>query len=417
MLDSDRFCLQAKQMHSDSGDEMQNLVNNPAVSGTLLADAVIEEAPLGVVVASDRGEIVIVNRKAEELFGYLRHELLGRSIEILVPPASRTKHEHYRDEFAETQQSRTMGAGRDLFGLHKDGNEFPIEIGLNKLLTDEGTYVISSIIDISVRKEMEQALVRSESRLQEVSKALEAEMAAAANIQKQAHESRLPELPDWKLAAGMRMFREAGGDFYGAFASGDVLYVWLGDVSGKGLASALLSSSAQALMRYQAQFSSTDPSVISKVGRTLYGELTRNTSFITLLWIAIDTKTGESQVVDAGHSHLRVRRADGSWEEFAHADNMPLGCEEIPDYSPNEFAIAEGDLLMIFSDGLVENSDIADCAQGTARLQKAVDRSLQELGDGGRQLNRVVGDVMDRIGSRSTIDDATLVLVKRGQGF
>ncbi len=119
---------------------------------------VVESAPNAMVMVNQHGEIVLVNSETERCFGYPRADLLGQSIEMLVPTRFRENHPGYRHDYFNHLVTRSMGAGRDLFGLHKDGSEFPVEIGLNPIRTQEGTLVLSSIIDISERKQAEQAL-------------------------------------------------------------------------------------------------------------------------------------------------------------------------------------------------------------------------------------------------------------------
>lgn len=128
----------------------------------------LDASPTGMVMIGERGKMVLVNQKAEELFGYKREELIGQSIEILVPERFRPTHSDYRKGFFANPQVRPMGAGRDLFGLRKDGTEFPVEIGLNPLTMEEGTFVISSIIDITERKRAEEELAEKRNKLEKM---------------------------------------------------------------------------------------------------------------------------------------------------------------------------------------------------------------------------------------------------------
>jgi PAS domain S-box-containing protein len=112
----------------------------------------IEASPVGMLMVNRVGTIVLVNAQIERIFRYTREELVGQSIEVLVPERFRGRHPGFRSGFFAAPGARAMGAGRDLYGLRKDGSEVPIEIGLNPLPTPEGDYVLSSVLDITERK-------------------------------------------------------------------------------------------------------------------------------------------------------------------------------------------------------------------------------------------------------------------------
>jgi PAS domain S-box-containing protein len=116
---------------------------------------IIESAPTAIVVANPVGQIILVNSQTETLFGYRREELTGQPVETLIPLRFRAHHPEYRRSFFDDPKSRPMGAGRELYGLRKDGSEFPVEIGLSPMETLEGVFVLSAIVDITERQRLE----------------------------------------------------------------------------------------------------------------------------------------------------------------------------------------------------------------------------------------------------------------------
>ena len=117
----------------------------------------IEASPSGVLVVDASGAIVRVNREVERQFGYTRGELVGRSVDLLVPEHLRAAHATFREDFVHAPVARPMGEGRELFGRRKDGTLFPVEIGLRPIRTPDGSFVLASIVDIGERRRLEVA--------------------------------------------------------------------------------------------------------------------------------------------------------------------------------------------------------------------------------------------------------------------
>ncbi|HRP22672.1 MAG TPA: PAS domain S-box protein [Thauera sp.] len=116
----------------------------------------LESMPDGIVMINAAGHIVFSNSQAEAMFGYAPGALHGRTVEMLLPDRFRSAHVRHRVTYFSQLRTRTMGSGLELFGLRQDGTEFPVEISLSPLATDEGAFVMSAIRDVSERKKAEQ---------------------------------------------------------------------------------------------------------------------------------------------------------------------------------------------------------------------------------------------------------------------
>ena len=127
---------------------------------------VVEAMPNGIIMINSDGIIEIVNVQAEKIFGYDRSELLNQKVEKLIPPAAAKDHAQNRNSFFTDPSPRQMGAGRELFGLRRDGSEFPLEIGLAPVNTKSGLKVLASIVDITERRKAEKALNESREKLE-----------------------------------------------------------------------------------------------------------------------------------------------------------------------------------------------------------------------------------------------------------
>ena len=115
----------------------------------------IESAPNGIILVDEQGNIRLVNASSEKLFGYQRSELVGKSIDVLVPDRQADAHLALRKSYQQAPTTRLMGAGRDLSGKRKDGSEFPVEIGLNPVRRNGNTSVLATVIDITERKRVQ----------------------------------------------------------------------------------------------------------------------------------------------------------------------------------------------------------------------------------------------------------------------
>jgi PAS domain S-box-containing protein len=140
-------------------------MDGPADKTESLFRMITENTPYALVLVDHDGKIVLVNANLEQLFGFSREELLGRSIDIFIPERFRIGHEAYRQSFHKHPEQKPMGMGRDLYGLRKNGEEIPVEIALSPLRVDGNLYILAAIADITQRKQAEEVLKQSEARL------------------------------------------------------------------------------------------------------------------------------------------------------------------------------------------------------------------------------------------------------------
>lgn len=131
--------------------------------------ALLEAAPDAMVIVGSDGRVMIANAQTDRMFGYAREDLIGKEVEMLLPPRFRGNHVRYRTEFFAEPSVRRMGIGLDLFGLRRDGTEFPIDISLAPLRIEQGLYVSAAIRDVTESREYEQRLRRQHEEIMELS--------------------------------------------------------------------------------------------------------------------------------------------------------------------------------------------------------------------------------------------------------
>jgi len=147
-----------------SSDSINNMLLIPDETFRLL----VESVPNGIIITDKSGKIIFINSETEKIFGYSRYQLIGKTVEKLMPENYRKKHVGYRGNFTKSPATRPMGKGMDLYAVRSNGERFPVEIGLNYVDSESGRLVISTIVDITERRNTEKLLNDREFRLRQI---------------------------------------------------------------------------------------------------------------------------------------------------------------------------------------------------------------------------------------------------------
>ncbi len=142
---------------------------------------VFNSSPAAMILVDQDGRINLVNIKAEDLFGYSRVEMIGQTIEMLIPASLRRRHRDHRGSYDLKRESRPMGTGRHLVAVAKDGTQIPVEVGLNPIHLDGQDMVLSSVVDLTVQKELEESMLALTRELEKVNARL-AELASTDTL-------------------------------------------------------------------------------------------------------------------------------------------------------------------------------------------------------------------------------------------
>jgi PAS domain S-box-containing protein len=391
--------------------------------GTLL-----ESAPQGLVLVNDDGCITLVNAGIEQMFGYDREELLGHPLGQLIPESLRGVHAEYCAGYFDNPSVRPMGTGLDLVGRRKDGTALPVDISLSHIMTEDETLAIAFIVDITRRKQAEQALQEYSERLEDMveertqelreaqaqllaQQRLQQEIELAAQIQVSLLPRQVPSLDGFEFAAKALPARYVGGDLYDFVLCGEQAYhIVLADIAGKGVPAAMLALTARTLLRAETDHDDSPANILSNVNRSFYEDLAHAEMFITFLTARLDAPTGTLTYASAGHTEtLWWQQADQTCHTLP-STGLPIGIFPDAVIAEETLVLRPGDVLVFYSDGVTEASNRRDELFGLDRLRDLVDTHARLPADELCQV--VVEDVEAFCAGVPRSDDLTLVVLK-----
>ena len=367
----------------------------------------LESVPDAIVVVDSAGTIVYANQLVEQVFGFAPCDLVGQSVELLLPEQARTQHRRHRRAYEQARATRPMVSGADLNGLHESGREFPVDISLSPIESDEGSLVIAAIRDMTERRKIE-------GELRQINEQLRRDVSVAARIQRSLLPHRSADIPGIALEWLFEPCDRLGGDSFNVFAAADELVgFYMLDVTGHGIVTALQSV---ALTRILAStWPQPNNPMPAKLAARLNTEFPVNVDawqYFTFLGGVLDLSEGTVRYVSAGH-HGPVWIPAGGAPVALEAEGLPIGM--FPDCEYEEFArdLRPGDRLYLYSDGVTEAMNEAEEDFGVSGLIATLTEvGERPLGETLRQVRRAV----DRwCGGDAMQDDFTLLGLEIGE--
>ncbi len=360
----------------------------------------LELAPDAIVIADRTGKIVLVNAQAEKMFGYRGEEILGQSVELLLPEHLRAAHVAHRAHFGADPKARGMGARPDLPARRKDGTEFLAEISLGPIHTESEALVFAVIRDVTERRRVEKALRDNE-----------AQLVAARRIQQHFLPRGSPSIPGYDIAGASYPAEFTAGDHFDYLPmAGSTMGILIGDVSGHGFGPALLTVALHNHLRALIEHHDELAEILGDANRLLAEEMEQE-HFITLLMGQLDPRARTFRYINAGHPSGYLLDASGRVKAYLDSSVLPLGILPELDFPPAEsVALEPGDLLVLITDGVLE----AQAADGTYFGQE---RTLQTVRANRHRpareiLDALYHDVRDFSKDDKILDDVTAVVLK-----
>jgi PAS domain S-box-containing protein len=345
---------------------MKHVPTSNATSSDL-AFSFLQGAPLAILAVDERGLIAFANMQAVQLFGFSELELIGQPVERLIPQNYRARHPELMQSFLREPHARVMGVGREVRAVDRQGREFPVEIGLMPAPTSGGRYVVAAITDITVRKRLER------------------EVTAAKLVQEAMLPQSFPQEDGCEIGGATRFADAAGGDFLDCVVSqaGEVTMM-IGDASGHGFASALVSVAAKAYLRALSRQYRDLGLLLTAVNQLLVDDLADG-RFVTLFVGQLLVAERRFRYAGAGHVGYVLSRECDLKSQLV-STGPPLGWLPEATYTTSETTVEPGDFVLLMTDGIEEGLSPDDHFFGRERVFQSIgqlaDRSVAEQAKG-----------------------------------
>jgi phosphoserine phosphatase RsbU/P len=356
--------------------------------------------PDAVVVVDSGGQVVLVNQQAEQVFQRSADELLGQSVEVLIPDRYRAAHQLHRQHYGQMPHVRAMGTVMELAALRGDGSEIPVEISLGPIPTSEGPAVFAVIRDLTERRQIESVLREHH-----------AQILAARTIQQQQLPAHLPKLDGYDIAGVLRPAEPAGGDNFDFFFLPNGCFgVVVSDVAGQGLGPVQFMVAMHGRLRRFAESSCNLDEILQGTNAVAASE-SSPPNFVTVYLGCLDPAARLWTYSSAGHTAGFLLDRSGDVRLCMEATSIPLAIlsgASFPVSTP--IPLEDGDMLLLLTNGVLESRNAIGESFGVEACLSLVHRLREQPAK--EILDRLLDTVQQFAGGTKTADDLTAVLIK-----
>lgn len=408
-------------------------------------EAILSNAGFSIIATDPGGIITLFNPAAERMLGYASQELVGVRTPELI---------HVREELEaravalSTELGRTIEPGFECFVakarsgrpdeyewsyVRKDGTRFPVLLNVSALFDTQGAVIgfLGIAVDLTERNENARKLRAYSEGLSEMvaekslelrkaqerlldQERLQRDLELAAAVQESLLPKSPPQTDRYDIAMYAKPARFVSGDVYDMVAGqGDQLFLFLADVSGKGIPAAIMTSSARTLFKQGVPRDPRPEAVLAEIDANLSDDLAQTEMFMTCQICRFDHRTGLVHYANAGHTESYVHRPHTGETTGFSPTNLPVGLQlPVPGELPRELTLSviPGDVLVFYSDGLTESVGRAGEFFGPERLKDALRKHGGK--DASRLMDGILGELRDFIGDREAEDDITVVIIR-----
>ena len=365
-----------------------------------LQSAALEAAANAIVITDPQGVVIWVNQAFTGMTGYTLEEAVHRDLSFL---SSELHDPHFYRELRETINAGEVWHG-EMINRRKDGTLYPEEQTITPVIDERDgiKHFICIKQDITERKKAEQALLQNASMVKEM------------EIAKQIQLSLLPPSPPTLRGIDCEGLcvpaSHIGGDYYDIFLHGDEIGMVIADVSGHSVGAALIMVETRSVLRAQLESLRRPAEVVSVLNELLHEDLSRAELFITMSYLSYNCRTRELRYTNAGHPPpLLYRPATASFLAL-DAEGLVLGVQRGVGYDEPVLKIERGDLLLLYTDGMVEAEGAGGELFGADRLRQVM--AQQHQGAAAQVVCALLNAVRAFTGSSSFKDDISMLLFK-----